>query len=86
MRYYVGSLWHQHCDAFATVVGTRQEIVERELDRLATDEFNYCADIEAGHEDDIMTGGVFETDTVDNYVDDVEECLADLAEHGIHSC
>ena len=59
---YVGSLWHQDCDAFATVMGFNEEQVNDVLNGLAGDEAARCADQDEvdvdDWDDDIMANGV----------------------------
>lgn len=92
---YVGSLWHQNCDPFISVVATKASVCEKNLRWLADEEYQRMLDEapedEEGPEDDIMSGGVFvETvDTLHNIVCDghaMEEVIQDLEEQGYFIC
>jgi hypothetical protein len=58
---YVGSLWHEHCDPFVTVIGFDNAEVLVKLDDLTMEEFDrVCLDIPEDEQDSInlMSGGV----------------------------
>lgn len=61
--YFVGSLWHQDSDPFATVVARSRVKADSVLEKLAEAEWeNMLSITEEGEEepeDDIMTSGVF---------------------------
>ena len=64
MKYYAGSLWHESCDPFLTVVAIRAHKAETLLDRATKEELDEVRDSTPEDkelpEDDIMTGGVCE--------------------------
>ncbi len=89
---YVGSLWHQNCDPFMSVVGFDANKVEAKLEELAQEEFNRCTDQDAAgdlvFEDDIMGGGVFPEPLfrLVDFIEDsnrLDEYMADLESDGI---
>ena len=57
---YVGSLWHQHCDAFVTVIGHDAVKVEAKLVELEIEEYTRCMDVpdDERTEINIMSSGV----------------------------
>ena len=59
---YVGSLWHQDCDPFVSVVGFDESEVEAKLDGLQQEEYRRIAneaDDTAENEINIMSSGVY---------------------------
>ena len=44
---YIGSLWHEHCDPFVTIIATSQEDCKTMLDGQADDAFNKLCDDDA---------------------------------------
>lgn len=79
---YVGSLWHQHCDPFVTVIGYNEREVKAKLDELEEEEESQILD---GTDDEInvniMTGGVTLEFDISDYLPpgtDGEAALADL--------
>ena len=68
---YVGSLWHQDCDPFVSVIATTKEKAENVLDELAEEEYKEMqGSADEGEEvtDDIMTGGVFAEYRLDDFL------------------
>ena len=61
MAIYVGSLWHEYCDPFVTVVGYNKKQVQTKLYELAEAEYELVMDQddESSIECNILTGGIF---------------------------
>ena len=57
MVVYIGSLWHQDCDPFVTVVARTTAQVQEALGRAADDEYDRCLEDcdcdECEHEDNV---------------------------------
>ena len=88
--FYVGSLRHQDCDVFVTVVGYSRKKVDTTLYALADEEYEsmkdqWQDDVEDDVENDIIASGTSEeNDNIEAFLtEDTEMHLAELEECGI---
>ena len=81
---YIGSLWHEFCEPFATVLATTAEAAEAKLIEVANEEAEQTPD-------ETLTSGIFSAATVGllAYVcesHDLEEVVDSLLETGVFVC